>query len=143
MITIRKFVYAAALAVSAMTFAPSHAVAQAPAHGKFTLTHDVYWGNATVPAGTYAFSYDPYETAKVLTISKLDGARAGYMVLVPATDDGAPADSNQILLEKTADGSYVSAMQLAECGVTLHFAAPSHPAKQLAKSGALMASSGR
>ena len=49
--TVRKFVYAALLVAAALHFAPSSAAAEEPAHGKFTLKHDVNWGNAVVPAG--------------------------------------------------------------------------------------------
>jgi hypothetical protein len=82
MTTIRKSVYAALLAVTAMSFAPSLAAAQEPAHGKFTLKHNVSWGNAAVPAGEYEFSYDPYQSAPMLVLSKISGARAGFMLLV-------------------------------------------------------------
>lgn len=143
MTTIRKFVYAALLAATAMSFAPSLAAAQEPVHGKFTLKHNVNWGNAAVPAGEYEFSYDPYEFKPVLTLSKLSGTRAGYMVLVVTTEDSKPSDSNQLLLETTAEGSYVSAMELAECGMTLHFSVPSHPLKQMAKAVPVAAPSGQ
>ena len=133
MTTIRKFVYAALLAVTAMSFTPSLAVAEEPARGKFTLAHDVHWGNAMVPAGDYEFSYDPYQSSPVLTLTKLSGARAGFMLLVTNFEESKPSDSNQLLLETIADGSYVSAMQLAECGMVLHFSVPSHPLKQVAK----------
>ena len=43
MITIRKFVYAALLVATTLNIAPSMAAAEAPAHGKFTLAHDVRW----------------------------------------------------------------------------------------------------
>ena len=65
MTTVRKFVYAALLAVTAMSFTPSPAAAQEPAHGKFTLTHNVNWGSAVVPAGDYEFSYYPYQPSPV------------------------------------------------------------------------------
>lgn len=133
MTTIRKFVYAAVLGATAMNFAPSLAAAQEPAHGKFTLKHNVSWGNAVVPAGEYEFSYDPYQSKPVLTLSKLSGTRTGFMLLVTNSEESKPSDSNQLLLETGADGSYVSTMQLAECGVTLHFNRPSHPQKQMAK----------
>jgi hypothetical protein len=141
--TIRKFVYAALLAVIAMNFAPSQAAAQEPVHGKFTLKHNVNWGNVALPAGDYAFSYDPYQSSPVLTLSKLSGTRAGYMLLVVTTENSKPSDSNQLLLETTADGSYVSAMELAECGMTLHFSVPSHPLKQMAKAVPVAAPSGQ
>lgn len=133
MITVRKFVYATLLAVTAMSFTPSPAAAQEPAHGKFTLTHTVNWGNALVPAGDYEFSYDPYQPSPVLTLSKLSGTRSGYMLLVLTIENSKPSDSNQLLLETVADGSYVSAMQLARCGMTLNFNVPSHALKQMAK----------
>ena len=52
--SIRKFVYAAVLILSALNFSPSLASAQ-DAAGTFTLTHEVRWQNAMVPAGKYRF----------------------------------------------------------------------------------------
>src|SRR5260221_8371686 len=134
--TIRNYVYAAILAVTALNFAPTLASAQEPAHGKFTLTHDVRWGIAKLPAGEYAFSYDPTSGSRMLNLSKISGAPTGYMVLVPDTDDSKPSDISRLVLEATPEGTYVSAMQLPEFGMTLHFAVPSHaiPAeRQIAK----------
>jgi hypothetical protein len=143
MTTIRKFVYTALLAAAAMNFAPSAAAAEEPAHGKFTLKHDVYWGNAVVPAGDYSFNYDPYDTTPVLTLTKLSGTRTGFMLLVPNADPSKKSDSNQIVVETSADGSYVTAMELAECGMTLHFAAPPRPVKQMAKAIPAVAAPGQ
>jgi hypothetical protein len=141
--TIRKFVYAALLAMTAMSFMPSQAMAEEPAHGKFTLTHNVHWGNAMVPAGDYEFSYDPYQSKPVLTLTKLSGTRAGFMLLVTNLEASKSSDSNQLLLETIGDGSYVSTMQLAGCGMTLHFNVPSHPLKQMAKAAPSVATSGQ
>ena len=143
MTTVRKFVYAALLAVGAMSFTPSAVAAEEPAHGKFTLLQDVHWGNALVPAGDYEFSYDPFQPAAVLTLTKLSGARAGFMVLVTSAEPSKSSDSNQLLLRTVADGKYVSAMQLAEYGVTLYFMAPSHRLQQMAKVTPTSASSGQ
>lgn len=133
MTTIRKFVYAALLAAAAMNIAPTTAAAEEPAQGKFKLSHEVHWGNAVIPAGEYSFSYDPYEMTPVLTLTKLSGARAGFMLLVPTAEPSTSSDSNELVVETTADGSYVTALELADCGMTLHFAVPTHPAKQMAK----------
>ena len=143
MTTVRKFAYAALLAVGAMSFTPSAVAAEEPAHGKFTLLQDVRWGNALVPAGDYEFSYDPFQPPAVLTLTKLSGARAGFMVLVTSAEPSKSSDSNQLLLRTVADGKYVSAMQLAECGVTLYFMAPSHRQQQMAKVTPTSASSGQ
>ena len=143
MTTIRKFVYAALLAAAAMNFAPATAAAEEPAQGKFTLTHEVHWANAVIPAGQYSFSYDPYGTTPVLTLTKLSGARAGFLLLVPTAEPSKSSDSNQLVVETTADGSYVTALELAECGMTLHFAVPAHAVKQMAKAVPPVAPSGQ
>ncbi len=90
--SIRNYAYAAILAVTALNFAPTLASAQEPAHGKFTLTHEVYWGTAKLPAGDYEFSFDPDSGSRMLTLSKVSGVRAGYMLLVPETGDAKPAE---------------------------------------------------
>ena len=140
--SIRNYVYAAVLAATALNFAPTLASAQEPAHGKFTLTHDVRWGIAKLSAGEYSFYFDPTSGSRMLTLSKISGARSGYMVLVPDTDDSKPSDTSRLVLENTPEGTYVSAMQLPEFGMTLRFAAPSHAAPaEVAKSGTLAAAS--
>jgi hypothetical protein len=142
MATIRKFAYAALLAVTTLNFAPSPASAQEAARGRFTLTHAVLWGNAKVPAGDYEFSYDPNHVSPVLSLTKRSGERAGFIVLVPATDSSKPSGANRLVLESSTAGSYVSAMDLPQFGMTLHFKAPAHSAeKQLAKAGTSAAAS--
>jgi hypothetical protein len=144
MTSIRKFAYAMLLAFTVLNYAPSLASAQEPARGKFTLTHEVHWGNAKVPAGDYEFSFDPDTGAHMLSLSKLSGARAGYMLLVPSTEDAKPSDLSRLVLETTPDGSYVSAMQLPEFGMTLLFNVPSHATeKQIAKAATTAAASGQ
>ena len=140
---IRTIVYAGLLALVAMSFTPSWLAAEEQAHGKFTLTHDVHWGSALVPAGDYEFRYDPYEPSPILTVTRINGGRAAYMMLVTNAEASRPSDSNQLLLQTVADGSYVSSMQLAECGIRLHFRVPSHPLKQVAKTAASVATSGQ
>ena len=143
--TIRKFAYAALLAVTSLTFAPSPVSAQENARGTFTLTHDVRWQNAMVPAGEYRFSLDSDGPSSMLVLTKLSGARTGFLFMVHDTDEvKASSNLNRLVLESTADGSYVSAMQLPEFGVTLNFAAPPKaPEKQMAKVGTTTMASAR
>ncbi len=142
--TIRNYVYAALLAASVLNFTPTLASAQEAARGKFTLTHEAHLGNATLAAGDYAFSYDPDSGTRMLSISKLSGARTGYMVLVSDTEDPKPSDQSRLILEATPDGSYISAMQLPEFGMTLRFTVPSHTTeRQIAKAGTSAAVSGQ
>jgi hypothetical protein len=96
-----------------------------------------------VRAGEYEFSYDPYVKSPILTLTKVDRPRASYMLLVLSAEDSKAVDSNRLVLKTVAEGSYVSTMELAECGMTLHFTVPSHPVKQMAKATPTVASSGQ
>ncbi len=137
MTTIRKFVYAALLAAASLTFTTSLASAQERAHGNFTLTHDVRWQNALVPAGEYRFALDSDGASGMLTLSKLSGSPTGFMFMLHDTDESKPSGVNQLILKTTSGGSYVSALQLPEFGVILNFAVPSKAAeKQMAKAPA-------
>jgi hypothetical protein len=134
MTLIRKFAFAALLAVSALSLAPTVASAQQPAHGRFTLTHDVRWGSAKVPAAEYEFSFHPENPSPVLVLTKVSGAPTGFLMLVPSTKNAKPSPVNRLVLETTPEGSYVSEMRLPEFGMTLEFAVPLHVAeKQVAK----------
>ena len=134
MISIRKFAFAALLAAATVTFAPNSASAQAPARGHFTLTHDVLFGNTRIPAGDYEFSYDPQNTAPFLNLSKMSGPRAGFIIMVPSTDGTPSRHGSRLVLASSPSGSYVSAMELPDCDLTLHFFTPSRRGeKQLAK----------
>lgn len=143
--TVRKFAYSALLAAASLSFAPNLASAQENARGSFTLTHDVRWQNAMVPAGEYRFSLDSDGPSSMLVLTKLSGARTGFMFMVHDADEiKASSNLNRLVLESTADGSYVSAMQLPEFGVRLNFAAPPKaPEKQMAKVGTTTLASAR
>lgn len=137
MTSIRRFAYAAVLAATTLNYAPSLASAQEPARGHFTLTHDVRWENALVPAGSYEFTYNCSSIAPVLSLTKISGTPGRFMLLVPLTDESKPGENSQLVLESTAAGSYVSEMQLPEFGMSLHFVVPAHAAeRQIARATA-------
>jgi hypothetical protein len=122
--SIRRFVYAAALMLSALNFAPSLASAQ-DAAGTFTLTHEVRWQNAIVPAGKYRFTIGPSGPSDMLTLRRVDGSGAGFMLLVTDTENSRPSGDSRLILVSRPSGSFVSTMQLPQVGITLHFAVPS------------------
>ena len=141
---IRKIVCAVLLALTTLHITPTLASAQEAAHGKFTLVHEVHWGAAKLPAGEYEFSFNPDAGFRILSLNKLTGARASYMVLVPDVDNAKPKDMSRLVLEATPAGSYVSAMQLPEFGMTLYFTVPSLlSGKQIAKADAVTPASGQ
>jgi hypothetical protein len=143
MTSIRKFVFATLLALTTMSFMPTLASAEGPAHGEFKLAHEVHWQNAVVPAGDYQFTYDADGASGVLMLSKLDGPRAGFIFLVSDADDIAPSGASQLVIEKWSDGSYVKSMQLAEYSTTLHFTVPTKIEKQMARAATTAATSGQ
>jgi hypothetical protein len=136
MTSLRKFLHAGVLALTTLSLVPALA-AQSP-RGKFTLPHDVHWQNAVVPAGDYRFSLDGNGSLGVLTLSKMSGTRTGFLFLVKDVDDAKTTDRDKLVLENTANGTYVSAMELPQFGMTLHFEVPLQGAgKQAAKTTAM------
>jgi hypothetical protein len=143
MSSIRKYVYGTLLALSTFNVAPTLASAQETARGRFTLPHDVHWENAVVPAGQYQFSLES-DTIGVLRLDKVSGARAGFMFLVRDQEPSNPADLSRIMVDNTPSGSYVTAMQLPDFGITLNFTAPvSTTEKQMASAATMRSSSGQ
>ena len=130
--SIRRLTYAALLAVSTLSIAPCVASAQV-AQGTFTLSHEVRWQNATVPAGGYRFSYDPDRPSGVLVLTRLDSASAGLIIMVPDTDTLENVGASHLVLNSSASGTYVSELLLPDSGVTLHFNTPRRTDKQIAK----------
>jgi len=142
MTTIRKFIYASLLALTTLSLAPSLAAAGQPVQGKFTLAHEVRWQNAVLPAGEYRFSFDPGSTGSMLLLSKVSGDRRSFMLLVSNAEEARPASVNQLVLEATPAGSYVSEFQLPEYGMTLHFRVPSQTGEKQAAAAAATAAAG-
>jgi hypothetical protein len=130
--SIRRFVYAAVLVLSALNFAPSLACAQ-DAAGTFTLSHEVRWQTAAVPAGKYRFTVSASGPSEMLTLRKVNGSGAGFMLLVTDTENSQPSDLSQLVVVSRPGGSFVSTMQLPEFGLTLHFAVPPE-AREVAQS---------
>jgi hypothetical protein len=130
--TIRKYVYVAALAFSALSLTPSPASGQ-DAAGRFTLTHEVRWQNAIVPAGEYRFTVGPAGTRDLLTLQKVNSPAAGFMLMVRDKDGSKPSDTSELVVVSRRGGSYVSVMQLPEFGMTLHFSVPAET-REMAKS---------
>ena len=120
--SIRRFVYAALLLASAFSFAPTHASAQEAA-GNFTLTHEVRWQAAKVPAGKYRFTMGADGPSQVLTLRN-NGTGASFVFLVADTEDSQPSDSSSIIVRCRSSDCFVTAMQLPESRMTLHFAVP-------------------
>jgi hypothetical protein len=126
--SVRKYFYAALMALSTLNFAPTTA-AQTSMRGKFTLPHDVHWENAIVPAGDYQFSLDS-DAIEVLRLDELSGAHAGFTFVVHEEAADERKEVSRIMLETTSAGSYVTSMQLPAYGRALNFNVPASIAKK-------------
>jgi hypothetical protein len=130
--SIRKLTYAAVLTLSALNFVPSLASAQDEG-GSFTLAHDVHWQNVVVPAGDYRFTLQPRGPLEMLTLTKLSGKAASFMLFANVTEAAARSKAGRLVIQSEFGESYVSAMDLPQFEVTLHFAAPANSGKEVAE----------
>ena len=141
--TIRNFVYAALLAVTALNFTPSLASAQEPARQVHADSRSSLGECHASRPETTRFPSTPTLLPHAQS-EQAERIRTGYMVLVPSIEDSKPSDQSRLILEATPDGSYVSAMQLPEFGMTLRFTVPSHTTeRQIAKAGTTATASGQ
>jgi hypothetical protein len=130
--SIRKFAYAAVLTLSALNFAPSLAFAQDEG-GTFKLPQKVHWQNAEVPAGDYRFSLQSMGPSVMLTLIKTTGKRASFMLFANETETLTRFEPARLVIQSKFGRSYVSAMDLPQFEVTLHFAAPANSVKEVAQ----------
>jgi hypothetical protein len=141
--SLRNLAYAAVLTLSAFNFSPSLATAQ-DARGSFTLSHDVRWQNAVVPAGEYRFSVENKGPSELLMLRRICGSPVGFMLLVTDTETESKVaiTPSRLLLVSQSGKTYVSKMDLPQFRITLHFAVPAEiPEKQVAD-GRLVSASG-
>jgi hypothetical protein len=130
--SIRKLAYAAVLTVSALNFAPSLASAQDEG-GSFTLAHEVHWQNSVVPAGDYRFTLQPKGPLEMLTLTKITGRPASFMLFAKVSKAAPSSEAGRLVILSKFGEPYVSAMDLPQFEVTLHFAAPANSAKEVAE----------
>ena len=121
--SIRKFAYAAVLAVSIISIQPTLASAE-DARGVFTLTHEVRWQNCVLRAGDYAFTLKSMGRPTFLMLRGLNGTGTNAMLLVSDVEDAKPDDVSQLVLVSRNGQSFVSAMDLPDSEMTLHFDVP-------------------
>ncbi|HXP44284.1 MAG TPA: hypothetical protein VN833_28815 [Candidatus Acidoferrales bacterium] len=130
--SIRKFAYAAVLTLSGLNFAPSLAFAQDEG-GTFKLPQKVHWQNAEVPAGDYRFSLQSMGPSGMLTLIKTTGKPASFMLFANETETLTSFKPARLVIQYKFGKSYVSAMDLPQFEVTLHFAAPANSVKEVAE----------
>lgn len=120
---VHKLVSTLALSLLALGLSSTVASAQT-ARGTFTLTHDVRWQNASVPAGEYQFSLESRGPSELMTLRQRDGAHASFMLLVGSASPSAGASLDRLVLVSRGGKSYVRTLELPYYGIALHFTVP-------------------
>jgi hypothetical protein len=95
------------------------------ARGNFTLTREVHWQKQIFPAGEYAFSVQSMGPNNLLIVRGLSGSHVSAMMVLNDVEWPKPNDSNQLVLVSENGQSFVSALDLPEFDMVLHFKVPS------------------
>jgi hypothetical protein len=120
---IRNYVYAAVLATSLFNFSPNLACAQDEG-GSFTLSHEVRWQDAVLPAGSYKFTLESAGPSEMIMLRKISGTPASFMLFAKDVSEPKVAEKEGLVIDSKAGIRYVSAMNLPQFEMTMHFAAP-------------------
>jgi hypothetical protein len=121
--SIRKFAYAAVLAVSIFSAHPTLAVAE-DVHGVFTLTHEVHWQKSVLQPGEYAFTLMNSGRPTFLQVRGLNGTGTDAMLLVSGTEVPQSEEASRLVLVSRNGKSFVSTMDLPAYELTLRFSVP-------------------
>jgi len=121
--SLRKFTAIAVFAFGSLTLISSAAFAQSAA-GSFTLSHEVTWQSAVVPAGAYKFSVEPRGPSALLTLRSVSGSHEAFMILVNNVGSSQFSGANCLVMVSRAGKSFVSTLDLPEFETVLHFAVP-------------------
>jgi hypothetical protein len=100
------------------------ASAQDAFKGSFTLTSDVRWQNAALPAGDYTFSMKSAATPSLVIIHGENGAA---MVLTSSKSDRPAGAQSFLIVEHRGGTRFVRELYLAEIGLHLRYNVPAIP----------------
>jgi hypothetical protein len=105
---------------SVAAYAPP-AAAQDAAVGRFTLTHEVRWQNATLPAGDYTFALPSATTRSAMIVRGPNGTVFELGNVISNNESTAPS---ALLLEMRGDTLYISELDLNGVGVQIRYNVP-------------------
>jgi hypothetical protein len=113
-----------AIALIAVCASAAPASAQGVFKGSFTLSEDVRWSGATLPAGDYSFVL---KSAALPCQIALQGPNGGAFILTPSTDKRDDGETSRLTIERRGATRFVSDIYLADLGLHLRYQAPSLP----------------
>ena len=119
-----------AIALIAVCASPAPAAAQDAYKGSFTLTNDVRWSQALLPAGEYTFSLKSNALPAQILIH---GPNGFAMILTSVTSRKDSDASSTMTIERRGGMRVVRDLYLAELGLDLRYAAPKLPHTEIAQ----------
>jgi hypothetical protein len=111
-----------AFALTAVFASAVPASAQVAFQGKFTLSHQVRWQKATLPAGNYTFEIQSLATPRIV----LRGPNGPQFINGFITDQMAVGQS-MLIVENHGTESCVTELRLAPIGRSLRYSVPKAP----------------
>jgi hypothetical protein len=106
----------------------SQAAAQNTVKGSFTLSHEIRWQNATLPAGDYTFSI-PSTVGKEPMLVK---GPSGAVYELPAVTSYKQSDqASFLILEQRGKTFFVREMDLNGVGLQLRYSVPKVPKNEM------------
>jgi hypothetical protein len=113
----------ATFALAAVCASATPAAAQAACKGSFTLSHEVRWQNATLPAGDYTFEMKSVTSPSLITIKGPNG----YQFVTALVADEKAFEQSMLIIEHRGNASVVSELRLSSIGRSLRYAVPKAP----------------
>jgi hypothetical protein len=113
----------ASVALAAIFASATPAAAQKAFKGSFTLTHEVRWQNAMLPAGDYTFEMKSISGPSLITLKGPNGSR-----FIPALVMSEKiSEQSMLVIETRGSISAVTELRLSSVGRSLRYAAPKAP----------------
>jgi hypothetical protein len=95
-------------------------------NGTFTLPHETQWGQAVLAPGTYSFTIDASGggSQRMVVSIQDESLREEGSVLPAGYTDNQNLDRSELIVLHTGDHDTVSALRLADVGVTINYHVP-------------------
>src|SRR4029077_11297875 len=113
----------AAFALAAVFASATPAAAQGAFKGSFTLSHEVRWQNATLPAGEYTFEMKSVNAPSLITLN----GPSGHQFITALVANEKDSEQSMLVIETRGNTSAVSELCLAPIGRSLRYAVPKAP----------------
>jgi len=125
-----SFVKTLVLVVGALCLSAGLASAQSAMKGEFTLSSEIHWGRAVLPAGQYSFDLTSTQAPEVI---HLRGEGVNVMLMAQAVGDRPIPTDSALVLVRQGDNNVVRSLRLAPLGISLYYAQPKGGGPQVAQ----------